>query len=201
VSVAARLTRHSGFAHQVFDAQASFRAIMSAMANPGRLEPLAIVPDAPKRLSPALAAAALTLIDQDTPVFLDRAFAAEREIAAAMSFLTGCRFTQRPEDAAFALIGDPEEMPDLAAFAQGTLEYPDRSTTLLLDLERLDDEGPLRLSGPGILGTRSLAAARLPANLSEQLRANRERFPRGVDLLLCCGERFAGLPRSTRVEG
>jgi alpha-D-ribose 1-methylphosphonate 5-triphosphate synthase subunit PhnH len=200
MTIAATLPRFSGFAHQVFDAQASFRAIMDAMANPGRITSLPVTPDAPTSLAPALAAAALTLIDQDTPVFLDRRFAGDREVAACLCFHSGCRFVDDPAWAAFALIGDPENAPDLGSFAQGTLEYPDRSTTLLLQVERLDGEGTLRLSGPGIAGTRNLGAETLPATFREQLAANRDRFPQGVDLLLCCGDRLAGLPRSTRVE-
>jgi len=198
---AAQLPRHSGFADPVFDAQASFRAVMEAMAHPGRIVAIEAAPDAPAGLAPSLAAAALTLIDQDTPVFLDGAFAAASEVAAALSFLTGCRFVAAPSQASFALIGKPAAMPRLSAFAQGTLEYPDRSTTLMLQLERLASEDPLRLSGPGIDGTARLHAGPLPAGFVEELAQNRERFPQGVDLLLCCGRQIAGLPRSTKVEG
>jgi alpha-D-ribose 1-methylphosphonate 5-triphosphate synthase subunit PhnH len=200
MTIAAELPRFSGFAHQVFDAQTSFRAVMNALANPGRIETLAVRPHAPPRLAPALAAAALTLIDQDTPIFLDRSFAAEREIAASLSFLTGCRFVDDPAGAAFALIGQASETPDLASFAQGTLEYPDRSTTLLFQVEKLDGGGPMRLSGPGVPGMRSFGADPLPRGFVDQLHANRSRFPQGVDVLLCCGDRLAGLPRSTRIE-
>lgn len=201
MSIVAELPRFTGFAHPVFDAQRSFRAVMNALANPGQIETLSVELDAPAGLAPALAAAALTLIDQDTPVFLDHSFAGEREIAASLSFLTGCRFTDDPAQAAFALIGDPSDAPNLSAFAQGTLEYPDRSTTLLIQVETLERDGTFTLSGPGILGTRSFDAAPLPHGFIEQLSANRARFPQGVDLLLCCGDRIAGLPRSTRIEG
>jgi len=200
MSVAAELPRFGGFADLVFDAQACFRAVMGAMANPGRIASFAIAPDAPRRLAPALAAAALTLIDQDTPVFLDQVLTTDSEIAAYLSFHAGCRFVDEPSLAAFALIGDPVHCPDLARFAQGTLEYPDRSTTLLLQVESLGTEPELRLAGPGIEGVRSFAAAPLPAGFREQLGANRARFPQGVDLLLFCGDRLAGLPRSTRLE-
>src|SRR5260370_2831706 len=139
--IAAQLPRFSGFADQVFDAQVSFRAVMDAMANPGRVEKLAIAPDAPAGLAPALAAAALTLIDHDTPVFLDQAFAQDREIATSLSFYTGCRFIDDSSRALFALIGDPARCLDLARFGQGTLEYPDRSTTLLIQVEAVAGEG------------------------------------------------------------
>lgn len=196
----AQLPRFCGFADPVFEAQATFRAVMNATANPGRIEEVSADPDMPHRLAASLAATALTLIDHDTPVFLDRAFASDRDIAASLSFHTGCRFVEDPCRAAFALIGDPQECPGLSCFAQGTLEYPDRSTTLLLQVERLDDEAGLRLRGPGIRGFRTVSAAPLPSSFAQELRANRARFPQGVDLLLCCGTRLAALPRSTRVE-
>ena len=194
------LPRFSGFADPVFDAQATFRSVMDATANPGRIEEVSAEPDMPDQLAASLAATALTLIDHDTPVFLDRSFASDRDIAASLSFHTGCRFVDGPSRAAFALIGDPQECRELSRFAQGTLEYPDRATTLLLQLVRLDDAAGLRLRGPGIRGFRDLAAAPLPSSFAQELRANRERFPQGVDLLLCCGTRLAALPRSTRIE-
>lgn len=198
--ITAKLARFSGFVDPVFDAQATFRSVMDAMANPGRIEELSAAPDMPRRLALSLAAIALALVDHDTPVFLDRAFAADRDVAASLSFHTGCRFVEDGSLAGFALIGDPQNCPALASFAQGTLEYPDRSTTLLLQVDRLDNEAGLRLRGPGIAEFRRLSAAPLPQNFTQELRANRERFPQGVDLLLCCGTRLAALPRSSRVD-
>ena len=197
----AQLPGFSGFGYPVFDAQLTFRAVMNATANPGRIEELSLVPDMPRLLAVSLAATALALIDHDTPVFLDRAFASHQDIAASLSFHTGCRFIGDASRAAFALIGDPGNTIELSCFAQGTLEYPDRSTTLLLQVERLGTEAAMRLRGPGIPGFRTLSAAPLPSNFTHELRANRERFPQGVDLLLCCGTRLVALPRSTRVEG
>ena len=198
---AAPRPRFSGFDDPVFDAQMTFRAVMNATANPGRVEELSLLPDMPSRLAASLAAAALALIDHDTPVFLDRSFASDPDIAASLSFHTGCGFVEDPSCAAFALIGHPAECPAFSSFAQGTLEYPDRSATLFLQVEKLGNEAGLRLRGPGISDSRHLAAAPLPASLTEELAANRERFPQGVDLLLFNGSRLAALPRSTRVEG
>jgi len=199
MTMAAQLPRFSGLRDPILGAQATFRSVMSAMANPGRIEEVPASADMPDPLAMSLATIALTLIDHDTPVYLDPAFAREREIAASLSFHTGCRFVEAPSVAAFALIGDPEKCPELSHFSQGSLEYPDRSTTLLLQVASLGNEGAFRLNGPGIHGSRSFVAAPLPRRLCEELRANHERFPQGVDLIFCCGSRLAALPRSTRI--
>ncbi|MFN5827185.1 MAG: phosphonate C-P lyase system protein PhnH, partial [Rhodobacterales bacterium] len=58
----------------------------------------------------------------------------------------------------------------------------------------LEAEGPF-LAGPGI---RDRARLTLPD--PEAFRANHALFPLGFDAFLTCGNRVAGLPRSTRVE-
>jgi alpha-D-ribose 1-methylphosphonate 5-triphosphate synthase subunit PhnH len=87
----------------------------------------------------------------------------------------------------------------LDEFAQGSLDYPDRSTTLLVEVAELEAQAGFTFEGPGIGGRRSLRAQPLPSDFSRQWRANRSRYPRGIDLVLCCGTRFAALPRSVRI--
>ncbi len=60
-----------GFADPVFNGQAVFRAVMDAMARPGSIHHLPELAQPPSPLSASAAAVALTLCDQDTPVFLD----------------------------------------------------------------------------------------------------------------------------------
>jgi len=114
---------------------------------------------------------------------------------------SGATVTSEKQDASFAFIEKGGVVPGLGVFSQGTQEYPDRSTTLMLQVESLAGDGPLRLSGPGIAGTTRLHAGPLAAGFVAELAQNRKRFPQGVDLLLCCGRQIAGLPRSTKVEG
>lgn len=188
-----------GFVDPVHDAQGAFRAVLDALARPGTVQVLAtrLVPPAP--LTAELAAVALALADADAPLWLDASLAREPAVAAFLRFHTGAPVVADPAEAAFALVSDPARCPPFAAFAQGTPAYPDRSTTLVLALERLDGETPgLRLSGPGIRGEARLAASPLPADLVARLRANHALFPRGVDLVLVAPGRVAGLPRSTR---
>jgi len=96
-------------------------------------------------------------------------------------------------------LADPHNMPAFDAFAQGSMEYPDRAATLVLQVERLSDDGGMHLSGPGIKGSRTLAAFPLPADFATRMRDNRALFPRGVDIILAAGTRLAALPRSVHV--
>ncbi len=191
------------FADPVHDAQQTFRAVMNALARPGTLQPVAGLTGAPAPLSPVAAAVAVALADYETPLWLDGRLAAAPDVAAWLAFHTGARIGAAPSQAAFALVADAGILPDLAGFAQGTDVYPDRSTTLIVQVAEL---GPIasaamrvRLAGPGISGHATLAVSCLPADIADRLAANHALFPRGVDLVLAGPEGVAALPRTTRV--
>ncbi|WP_457106579.1 phosphonate C-P lyase system protein PhnH [Methylobacterium sp. P5_C11] len=188
-----------GFADPVHDAQGTFRAVMDALARPGRVRPLATGLAPPAPLTPELAAIALALTDADTPVWLDAALAEAPEVAAYLRFHTGAPLTEDPAGAAFALVREPARCPPLARFAPGTPAYPDTSTTLVFALDAILKGTGLHLAGPGIRGGARMALAPLPDGFAAQLAENRADFPLGVDLILTAPGRVAGLPRSTTV--
>lgn len=196
----------AAFTDPVHGALAAFRAVMDAMARPGTIRPVAGLAGAPEPLSPVAAAVALTLADFETPVFLDRTLAGAPDIGRWLAFHAGAPLVGEPSRAAFALIADPLGMPGFEAFAIGTDTYPDRSTTLILQVGELQGAGrgsatrPLLLDGPGVSGTATLSVAGLPDDIVERLAANRALFPRGVDLILAGPDAVAALPRSTRVR-
>jgi alpha-D-ribose 1-methylphosphonate 5-triphosphate synthase subunit PhnH len=188
------------FAEPVLASQKVFRAVMNATARPGEVVRLPETVASPPPLAPAAGALALTLLDFETPVWLDRPLAEEAEVAAWLRFHTGAPLVAEPERSAFAFIADPARVPDFANFALGSADYPDRSTTLVLQVERFGAGEPFSLAGPGIAGTRSFAAEPLPGDFFARLRANRGLFPRGVDLLLVSADAIAALPRSVRLK-
>lgn len=190
------------FADPVHGAQQTFRAVMNALARPGTLQPVDGLAEAPAPLSPVAGAVAVALADYETPLWLDAPLAAAPEVAAWLAFHTGARTGAAPAEAAFALASAPTGLPDLAGFALGSDIYPDRSTTLILQVEAFTGEGAstrLHLAGPGIRGHATLAVAGLPADIVERLAANQALFPRGVDLILAGPAAVAALPRTTRV--
>jgi alpha-D-ribose 1-methylphosphonate 5-triphosphate synthase subunit PhnH len=177
----------AGFAEPVLAAQSTFRAVLDAIARPGSVQ---------RR---GAAAIALTLADHDTPVWLGANLAAHEDVAAWLRFHCGCGLVTEPARAAFAFAGSAADLPDLAAFNLGTADYPDRSTTVILQVRTLRADGGLVLTGPGIRERARLLADPLPPDVVARLAQNRALFPRGIDLVLATDDAVAALPRSIRV--
>jgi alpha-D-ribose 1-methylphosphonate 5-triphosphate synthase subunit PhnH len=196
--MAAQSALPPAFRDAVRDSQSVFRLAMAAMASPGKILTLAARLSPPPPLLAPAAALLLTLCDYETPVWLDPPLADSAAVAAFLRFHTGARVVASPVDAAFAVIVDAVHMPRLETYAQGTPEYPDRSATLIVQVETLT-AGDWRLEGPGIRGAARLSAAPLPADFAAQLRANRSAFPCGVDMYLATRNALAALPRSVRL--
>ena len=178
-----------GFAEAPVDAARAFRAAMSVMARPGKIEKTGGAAG-PAPLSPAAAALLLTIADPETPVHLAGAWD-NAELHDWLTFHAGAPLT-RAEDAAFA-IGDWASLQPLSRFRIGNPEYPDRSATLIVETDALSPNGA-RLTGPGIETAASLSLPDLAA-----LQANRALFPLGLDFFFCAGDRLAALPRTTIV--
>ncbi|MEO1611005.1 MAG: phosphonate C-P lyase system protein PhnH [Pseudomonadota bacterium] len=185
---AASLT--GGFADQPIDAAAAFRAAMTAMARPGTIQ-IAAGGTGPAPMSAAAATLLLTVADAETPVHLAGAFDAPL-IRDWLTFHTSAPIVEA-RHAMFAL-GDWASLQPLDRFAIGVPEYPDRSATLIVEVDELSATGA-RLTGPGI---ETAAALSLPETAAFQ--ANRALFPLGLDFYFCAGDRLAALPRTTTVE-
>ncbi len=180
------------------ESQAVFRAVMDAMTRPGRILRLAAGFTPPAPLNPAAAAILIALADFETSVWLDAELSEQAAVADFMRFHTGAKLVAAPEAASFALIVDVAGAPPLAAFAQGTPDYPDLSATIIFQVDRLTLDG-WTLAGPGIDGQTGFGASPLPEKFERQLAENRSRFPLGVDVIFAGHGEIAALPRSTRI--
>ena len=177
------------FPEPVLASQAVFRAVMDAFARPGEIKALPHAAMAPSPLSATAAALAWALLDYETPLWLDAPLADVPAVAEWIRFHAGARVTD-----------DPAQAPPFDQFALGTPEYPDRSTTLVLQVGCFGEGQRWSLSGPGIADRAGLAADALPDDLVERLAANRALFPRGVDLILVSPDAVAALPRSVTLQ-
>ncbi|MDQ2067771.1 phosphonate C-P lyase system protein PhnH [Xinfangfangia sp. CPCC 101601] len=179
-----------GFADPAPQSAHAFRALLEAMARPGRIHTvLGAEPPAP--LSVAAGVTLLTLTDATTPLHLAGAYDCA-DLRSWIAFHCGAPLVSAQE-AQFAL-GAWEDLHPVTQFKIGDPAYPDRSATLIVEMPELTATGA-RLTGPGIA-----AEARLSLPETAAFQANRKLFPLGFDVILTCDKRLAALPRSTKVE-
>ena len=187
-----------GFAEPVHHAQSVFRMMMDCLSRPGTVQSIVPAIEPPRPLGVAAGAIALTLLDHDTPVWLTPGLA-KSAVAEWIGFHTGAPLTREKSDARFAFVEAGAPLSSFGLFATGTQEYPDRSTTIVLEVASLDKGAPLSLSGPGIRESATIAPQGLPDMFLRQWADNRALFPRGVDVVLTAGRQMLGLPRTCKI--
>lgn len=187
-----------GFSDPVFESQSIFRMLMDGMARPGTVREVAHDAGQPEPLGQAAGAIALTLCDHDTTVWLSAGFS-KSPVGEWIGFHSGATMTREKAEARFAFIEAGATLSSFGLFSAGTQEYPDRSTTLVIEISGLGEGHAYTLSGPGILQSRSVEIAGLPEAFLRLWADNRPLFPRGVDVILTAGRHFLCLPRTTRI--
>lgn len=179
-----------GFATPAIDAAHAFRAAMQAMARPGtRHDVTGATP--PGGISAAAGALLLTLCDPETGIYL-AADIDSKPLREWIAFHTGAPIVSAVQ-ADFALGGWSALMP-LSQFPIGTSEYPDRSATLIVEIEDLQGEGAI-LSGPGIQDVTPMVLPEIAG-----FQGNAALYPQGLDFFFTSGSEVTALPRSTRVQ-
>lgn len=85
-------------------------------------------------------------------------------------------------------------MPD--GLPLGTQDYPDRSATVVIEVDGFEAGETLRLAGPGVESIFDLTVAGLPDGFLQLMADNRALFPRGLDFVLTAGRysRRAAVP-------
>jgi alpha-D-ribose 1-methylphosphonate 5-triphosphate synthase subunit PhnH len=186
--------------------QLVFRAVMDALARPGTVHRLPGDAAAPPALLPVLA-----LADLETPACVLADTDEWADVVRAMTSAPAARLARARLVAALR----PVTSDELARLRTGTSAAPEDGALACLSVAGLtalaDGDGPdgdsaldrrrLRLSGPGIPGTRDLLVAGLPPGFAAVRRDLTRGFPAGADLLLITPEGdLAGLPRTTLIE-
>ncbi len=192
------VTFDGGFADPVFASQDVFHAIMHAFSRPGSVANLGERASGPAPLCAAASAILLTSADYDTPVWIEASEA--QHVATWLTFHSGAPIAQQPEKASFVLLSEASDVAQWQGFAHGTMEYPDRSATLILPVHSMDGGALLELTGPGIETSSSIAPVGLPDGFVDAMDANAARYPLGFDILLVCGAEAIALPRTTRIR-
>jgi alpha-D-ribose 1-methylphosphonate 5-triphosphate synthase subunit PhnH len=183
----------AGFANPVQDAQRCFRAVLDAFAHPGRVTCVSGV-TAPAPLGTAAAAVVLTLVDHETPLWLDPAAAMARQW---IEFHCGAKVVADPARCAFALA---TTLPPLHRFPAGSHESPETSATIICQFRSFVDGKAFRLHGPGLREPLLLTVDGLPRDFASVWQRNHRLFPCGIDLILCAGDCLVAFPRTVTIE-
>ena len=101
--------------------------------------------------------------------------------------------------AAFAFFLEAPKASELDGFAKGLPTYPDRSTTVIIQVSSIENNGSLGLSGPGIKSVNRVGLDPLPDCFWNWWQTNYNRFPLGLDLIFVSPDHMAALPRSVKV--
>lgn len=189
-----------GFIDPVFDSQSVFDSLMNAMARPGSIVAIKDCASAPDPIVPAVAAIVQTLCDSDTPVWLDAKCSGSEELRTWIAFYTGASIVDHNADGHFLVVSDASAIPNLSGLAQGSQQYPDRSTTLIVQVDSLETGGPINLTGPGVNGTAAITINSLPPYFVSQWHENQKRYPCGVDIIFASPNAVVCLPRTTTIS-
>lgn len=177
----------------------NFRLLMEAMARPGKVLEL------PTRDRPSIALnagsilTAVTLCDHETPIWLEPALETD-SIVDFLRFECASPIVDEKDRAMFAFFQTCPLPQIFAEFAIGTPAYPDQSTTLILQVDGLSEQGPLSLTGPGIKSFHKLRVDGLASGFWNWWRENTARFPLGLDVILTTETQISALPRTVKIE-
>jgi alpha-D-ribose 1-methylphosphonate 5-triphosphate synthase subunit PhnH len=225
VTVAAGATRAAGLPAALTPpgAQAVFRATLDALARPGTVQRLPTAEDEPMAGHvPAALLPLLALADLSTHACVLGAAAGEDSDADGQTawdevVRVATNAPRAPlADARLVAALRPLGADELACLRTGTPAAPEDGALACLavtgiaaagDGSEVTGPGPgeepgllLRLSGPGVPGTRAIVVTGLPAGFAATRRGLVAGFPAGADLLLITPDgAMTGLPRTTAV--
>jgi alpha-D-ribose 1-methylphosphonate 5-triphosphate synthase subunit PhnH len=181
----------------VHDTRECFRAVLSAMSEPGTVEGVGA--------TPADHAVLATLVDHEVSLATP-----DEQVASALD-RQGRLTTADPEDADVVHAPEPTDGA-VRAFQRGTLEEPSDGATVVYRVRSLSagdgDESTsakrpgttLELDGPGVDGRRRLSIDGLPPEECRAIGDAQSTYPRGVDVVLASEVRVGALPRSVGLE-
>jgi alpha-D-ribose 1-methylphosphonate 5-triphosphate synthase subunit PhnH len=177
----------------------NFRFVLNALSRPGTLQTMPQTIDPPSPLPGVAASVAVTLCDYQSPVWLSSSLNTS-DVRKFLRFQTGAPLVTDGADSSFAFMTMAEACDDLDGFALGTHEYPDRSTTLVVQCDGFKSEMTVELSGPGLKEATTISIAGATETFWRAMQRNSKRFPLGWDVLFVTQNQVIGLPRSTRIK-
>jgi alpha-D-ribose 1-methylphosphonate 5-triphosphate synthase subunit PhnH len=163
---------------------ATFDALMWALARPGRAQPLPF---------PGLLALAESLLDRECSFFCS-----DERLKAEIAGTGANAVSLHHAEYVFASVSERADISALSAMLSGNLLYPDASATIFAEAQ-IGSGTKLRLTGPGVNGFIDIAVGAVHPDFWA-LRAEAIHYPLGWDIYLTDGASLIGIPRSTKIE-
>lgn len=181
---------------------AVFRAMVDAVANPGRVLQL---PVSSGRV-PAVVLPALAIADLRTPFIV--VGDDDSRLSQALSRVSGAPFVSEIPDARIVIVGDANSMDAdvIWSLQVGTAHAPENGATVIVGCRRIDvasenEAGAIFTAGPGARDGRWFIADGVTRSAVVDLDRLNSGYPAGIDLYLVDDEgRLVALPRSNRLR-
>ncbi len=187
-----------GFSDPVIDSQSTFRHVLQAMSHPGRVISFETSIQAPPPLYSTTAAICLTLLDPETPLWMDRSEVCE--VREWLRFHCGCSWVDSPSRANFGLLTQGFQECLIDQFPIGEEEFPERSATLLIQVMGFRSGAGRFLKGPGIKTEERLEIEGVPETFWKAWKRNQRLYPLGIDIFFISPSALVGLPRTVEVR-
>lgn len=187
---------------QVHDIQKAYRKVLNTFSYPGKIESLQEEMNNctyKMECGNAMQIMMYILLDADTSFYME---STSLKLAQQFSRLT-YSMQKEIKDASFVFVTLDcfDKLENIISrSAMGTLENPQHGATIIVECEKLYENGDLCLKGPGIQGQTYIGIEGNDAWIASRKEKNAE-FPLGVDLLFVDKEgNCVSLPRTTQIE-
>lgn len=187
----------------VHDIQSVYRKVLNSMARPGKIEVLEEQEKVDMEINFNRGTFLIMLMLLDGEVSFNVVSEKSEEVSNLISEITYSK--EKPlEEADYVFVLEDaveEKLAEVYSLAKvGTLINPNKSATIISEVEFINDDGKLELSGPGIKDKKCISIGESNAWIKERNLKNKE-YPLGVDGIFIDKEyRVVSLPRTTKIN-
>jgi alpha-D-ribose 1-methylphosphonate 5-triphosphate synthase subunit PhnH len=184
--------RAYGFNDPDLGSHQTFRAIFTAMDHPGQIVTICENPNGPDVLNSASAATCLTLLDYETPVWTDVDW--KNPAINWLQFDCESCIVTEPCMANYAIITKPAGMPALDYFMIGSDKYPEKATTMVIQVDDILPSTDNKYSNIFFEKTAQLELKGVPDKFWNQWQYLSDMYPLGIDIFFTCDDVLIALP-------
>ncbi len=185
--------------NEVFDAQIHFRTILDCMSRPGKVNHIGEIKiQTPGDWHPASALVAFALLNRDVTFYANN----NNETVAEYLTVNTSAVPATVNKADFVFINGLDNGDILLNTNIGVLEYPEKSATVVIDVENIydvpkDQTHEIILQGPGVETEKRVYVRNISDSILQALKEQNSEYPLGVDVILTDREgNIMCIPRS-----